>query len=252
MQHRSDDDAALTTASAPGAALVAVAWAGALLFGVSLTCFLYAYLVRYGEAAPGDAVAGPIAVDTALFSLFALHHSLFARTALKARIRQLVPPALERTVYTVIASVLFLIVCWWWVPVPGELYSIDPPWRWLAWGVQAAGVAITVVATRALDALDLAGVRAVLRARSGEPERHVPLSTSGVYAIVRHPLYFGWALLVFGAPHMTATRLVFAIVSTAYLAVAIPWEERALVAFFGPDYAAYRLKVRWRMIPGVY
>ncbi|MEO8521288.1 MAG: isoprenylcysteine carboxylmethyltransferase family protein, partial [Acidobacteriota bacterium] len=72
------------------------------------------------------------------------------------------------------------------------------------------------------------------------------------FAIVRHPLYFGWALLVCGAPDMTATRAVFAAVSTAYVAVAIPWEERGLAEAFGDAYARYRRRVRWRMLPFVY
>ena len=51
---------------------------------------------------------------------------------------------------------------------------------------------------------------------------------------------------------MTATRASFAVISTAYLALAIPWEERGLIETFGADYQAYRTKVRWRMLPGVY
>ena len=51
---------------------------------------------------------------------------------------------------------------------------------------------------------------------------------------------------------MTATRALFASSSTAYLALAIPWEERSLLQTFGRDYEAYRRKVRWRMIPGIY
>ena len=51
---------------------------------------------------------------------------------------------------------------------------------------------------------------------------------------------------------MTATRLTFAVISTAYLALAIPWEERSLVRTFGPAYTAYQTQVRWRMLPGLY
>jgi protein-S-isoprenylcysteine O-methyltransferase Ste14 len=58
--------------------------------------------------------------------------------------------------------------------------------------------------------------------------------------------------MVWGSPDMTATRATFAAVSTAYLALAIPWEERSLVRLFGRQYEAYRLKVRWRMFPGLY
>ena len=51
---------------------------------------------------------------------------------------------------------------------------------------------------------------------------------------------------------MTATRATFAIVTTLYLAIAIPWEERSLVQIFGRDYEVYCQQVRWRMLPGVY
>ena len=75
---------------------------------------------------------------------------------------------------------------------------------------------------------------------------------SGPYAWVRHPIYVGWFLMVFATPMMTATRLVFAIVSSAYLIIAIPFEERSLRHSFGEDYARYTLAVKWRMIPFIY
>jgi len=51
---------------------------------------------------------------------------------------------------------------------------------------------------------------------------------------------------------MTVNRLAFALMSLAYLAVAIPLEERALRREFGQAYDTYRRRVRWRVIPGVY
>jgi protein-S-isoprenylcysteine O-methyltransferase Ste14 len=80
----------------------------------------------------------------------------------------------------------------------------------------------------------------------------VTLETRGVYGFVRHPLYLGWVLFVFGTPVMTATRATFAVVSTMYLVIAVPWEERSLVEVFGSDYEAYQKKIRWRIVPGIY
>jgi protein-S-isoprenylcysteine O-methyltransferase Ste14 len=151
-----------------------------------------------------------------------------------------------------VASILFVLVCWWWRPVPGTLYWFDQPWRTLAFAVQAAGLVMTIHASRLLDVLDLSGVRPVQRAAANAPPRHVPLKTTGVYGFVRHPLYFAWMILVFGTPDMTATRFVFAAVSTLYLGLAIPWEERALVEVFGREYEEYRRRVRWRMVPFLY
>jgi protein-S-isoprenylcysteine O-methyltransferase Ste14 len=229
-----------------------VAWWGAAAFVASLLWFIYSYLVRYGLNPASDHAVGVVVVDVTLFSIFALHHSLFAREALKRRVQQLVPPYLERSLYTWISSLLFLIVCTAWRPVPGVAYEVTGPWQVAGFALQLAGIGLTIKASSALDMLDLAGVRPVLAARRLDPVVHVPLETTGVYAFVRHPLYFGWALFVFGSPRMTATRAVFAIVSTAYLMLAVPWEERGLIRTFGKDYEAYQRKVRWRMLPGVY
>jgi protein-S-isoprenylcysteine O-methyltransferase Ste14 len=229
-----------------------VAWSGGALFVGSLCYFLYSYLYRFGRAVPDGPVLPAAAADWLLFSLFAAHHSVFARTPAKAWVRRILPPALERSIYTVIASLMFIAVCWWWQPVPGVLYRLDQPLRGVAYAVQAAGIVLTFLGARALDVLDLAGIRAVLRARTDAGPGDVRLSTDGVFGIVRHPLYFGWALFVCAAPDMTATRAVFALVSSAYVAIAISWEERGLVEAFGAEYERYRRRVKWRMIPFLY
>jgi protein-S-isoprenylcysteine O-methyltransferase Ste14 len=228
------------------------AWFAAVSFAASLLYFLYAYLVVYGDAASGPDRAGPALVNVALFSIFALHHSLFARTGLKRWLATILPARLERSVYTLVASALFAAVCWWWMPVPGVVYSLAGPWRWGARLIFIAGVVVTLLSARRLDALDLAGVRQVLEAPEDHPRARPDLLTTGLYGMVRHPIYLGWILLMAGVADMTMTRLVFAVVSTAYLAAAIPFEERSLGETFGPDYASYQQKVRWRMLPWLY
>ena len=233
---------------------LAFAWLATGVFAVSLGYFLYAYLFTFGVVDPAGARGAwrPALINGALFTVFALHHSLCARTRFKRVVTALLPPALERALYSLVASILFLVVCAFWQPVPGALYALSGPWRWAGYAAQAAGILLTVVSSRALDVLDLSGVRQVLTSRSTvNPGQH-PLETGGVYGLVRHPLYFGWALFVFGAPDMTLTRFTFAAISTAYLAAAIPLEERSLVRTFGGDYEAYRRRVRWRMLPGIY
>lgn len=256
-------------------AQLAFAFVAAAAFAASLGYFLYAYLFLFGPAFVGvdlelwAALERPLQWNVLLFTAFALHHSVFARTGAKDLIRRLVPPALERALYTLVASILFVIVCWLWQPVPGTAWTLPGLWRWIGAGAQLAGIVLTIVGARALDVWELAGVRQVLALRAsalrrtqGRPEpgrrtagRHAPvdrlpvLKTTGLYGFVRHPLYFAWVLLVFGAPDMTMTRLSFGVISTLYLAVAIPFEERSLIETFGPSYASYRTKVRWRMIP---
>ena len=47
-------------------------------------------------------------------------------------------------------------------------------------------------------------------------------------------------------------HLTFAAITTLYLVVAVPWEERSLARTFGDDYARYTRRVRWRIVPFVY
>jgi protein-S-isoprenylcysteine O-methyltransferase Ste14 len=239
-----------------------IACVAAAAFAASLFYFLFAYLFLFGPApslsglaTPAPSGASPSAsahaaslVNLGLFTVFALHHSLFARTSLKAVVTTVIPRRMERAAYTLLASALFALVCWAWRPVEGVAWSLPGPWRWAGFTAQLSGIVLTLAAARALGVLELAGVRQVLPGST----RAQPLKTDGLYGFVRHPLYFAWMLFVFGPPDMTMTRLTFAIISTLYLAIAIPFEERSLVETFGAEYASYRGKVRWRMIPGFY
>ena len=242
----------------PGIAL-AFAWCGAAAFAGSLLFFLYSYLITFGRPAEGTGIIEAVAIDWVLFTIFALHHSVFARPAVKSRLAAWLSVPFERSIYTWIASLLFIVVCASWRRVPGQLYQLSGPAAVAGYAVQLIAILLSARSSARLDVLDLAGVRpflstvlsTVLSTRAGASE-HVPLVTTGLYGFVRHPLYFAWTLLVFAAPHMTMTRLTFAVLSTAYLAIAIPFEERALVRIFGTQYREYRRRVRWRMIPGVY
>jgi protein-S-isoprenylcysteine O-methyltransferase Ste14 len=237
----------------PPRSTLIVAWTGAGLFAASLAWFVYCYVVRFGRPAPpGNGLAAVLA-NVLLFSTFALHHSVLARNGAKRAIRRLVPPELERSLYTWVASLLFLGVCTWWRPVPGVLYQLEGAWRAVAWAMQLVGILLTIRASNALDVLNLAGVRLVLRAAgTSRAEQSPSLTTRGLYRFVRHPLYFAWALFVFSTPTMTGTHAAFAVISTAYLMIAIPWEERGLIEVFGHEYEVYRRRVKTRMIPWIY
>ena len=241
------------------------AWGGALLFALSLIYFLFTYAFTFGETQQTSPGAAAILRNLSLFAVFALHHSVFARPAVKSRLAAMVSVPDERSIYTWVASVLFIVVCAAWRDVPGALYQLSGPVALAGYAVQLVAILLTARSSARLDVLDLAGVRPFLSARTGDPfdvaqsdrelaegSAHVPLVTTGLYGFVRHPLYFAWMLLVFAAPRMTMTRLTFAVLSTSYLAIAIPFEERALIRVFGTEYREYQRRVQWRMLPGVY
>lgn len=226
----------------------AFAWIGALLFLLSLLSFgrIYGWTLR--RPAPGTwDTAWPAALgNVALFTIFAMHHSLMARTGAKAWITRLVPAELERSVYVWVASLLFLTVCWLWQPLPGLIWETTGVAFAVLSLIQMAGVVLSIQAAGIVGHWELAGLR------QPDHTKAVEFHAAGPFGIVRHPIYLGWVLIVFATPVMTSSRLLFALVSTAYLIAAIPWEEASLVQSFGERYRAYQRQMRWRLIPGVW
>jgi protein-S-isoprenylcysteine O-methyltransferase Ste14 len=224
------------------------AWVGGAVFVAALAACGYFYAVVL--ARPVDAAEGGTAAvlwNAALFSGFAAHHSIMARTGAKAWFARHLPAPIERSVYVWVSSALLVAVCWWWRPVPGLAWSIDGPLRLGLYAVQCAGVVLSGSGAAVIDALELAGIRQA----SGDT-RPVRFRIVGPFTLVRHPIYLGWVLIVCGAPLMTASRLVFAVVSSAYLVLAIPFEERSLEAAFGDEYRAYQRRVPSRLLPLVW
>ena len=236
--------------------------AGALLFVVSLAYFFIAYLTSFGVVTRDRDTASAVTWNVTIFTLFAVHHSIFARAGIRRWVAQTVPAELERSVYVWIASLLFIAVCAWWRPVAGLAWQTTGSGSWVSWAVQTAGVWLTLRSAVALDFLELAGVRRPEGLRLPDPGEsavagglqasEMEFKTAGPYGWVRHPIYAGWFLFVWGASTMTMTRLTFAIVSCLYLLIAIPIEERTMRSQAGDAYGRYMAKVRWRLMPGVY
>lgn len=234
------------------------------MFAASLASgfWLYVSLGRpVGAAALEHARPWAVAVvaNLLIFGLFALHHSALARAGAKARLTRVVPPELERTCYVWVASLLFLLVALTWQPVPGVVYQVDGWPRGILYALQASGVVLTLLAAKAIDPRELTGVQQAWRYDTdaahpapppeSEPE---PFVVRGAYGLVRHPIYLGWFLMVWPTPLMTGGRLTFAAISSFYLLIAIPWEERSLTQQYGEAYLRYTRQVRWRVLPGLY
>ena len=217
-------------------------WAGGALFVGALAFCGYSYGVTWSHAGAFDARAAGI--DAVLFSAFALHHSVFARESAKRWLSRVVPEPMLRSVYVWLASLLLIGVCGTWQPIGGEMFRHTGAWAVLHAAAQLAGLLIIVLAVRIIDPLELAGIR-----RHSEPES---LQIVGPYRWVRHPIYTGWLLLTFGPAHMTGDRLLFAGISTLYLLIAMPFEERSLRTSLGAAYEEYARRVRFRVIPYVY
>ncbi len=84
-------------------------------------------------------------------------------------------------------------------------------------------------------------------------ERKQRVITTGVYGFVRHPLYLGCMLLMFGAPLLVGSvyGLIISFIGSLALVGRIIGEEKMLVEEL-EGYEEYKNKVKYRLIPFVW
>jgi protein-S-isoprenylcysteine O-methyltransferase Ste14 len=216
-----------------------------------LATFLYAiaFVGGFGVARALDGpAAGPmlaaIGIDTALLGLFAVQHSVMARRWFKERWTRIVPVPIERSTFVLFASLALGLLMWQWRPLGGSVWRVDDAaGRATLWTLFALGWALVLVCTLLIDHLELFGVRQVWNHFRGQSHVAPRFVTPGPYRLVRHPLYLGFLLAFWATPQMTFAHLLFAFATTAYILLAIQFEERDLLRVHGRRYAEYRKQV---------
>jgi methanethiol S-methyltransferase len=224
---------------------------GVIAYVVFLATFLYAIAFVGGFAVPTrlDAnAAGPLvpslAIDTLLLTIFAVQHSVMARRWFKERWTQIVPWTIERSTFVLCASLALLLLFWQWRPIGITIWSVENPFiQAVLWSQFVTGWLTVLVVTFLINHFDLFGLRQVWLPLIGKPYTPVGFRTPAPYRYVRHPLYFGFLLAFWMTPTMTLAHLVFAIATTAYIILAIQFEERDLVSEHGQAYEEYRNRV---------
>lgn len=222
---------------------------GVLSYAIFFATFLYAigfiggFIPRSIDAAPTTDLGTALAVDIALLGLFAVQHSVMARPAFKRWWTRIVPVAAERSTYTLLSSLALILLFWQWRPIGTVVWNIESDaLRTVVYAGYACGWVLLLVSTFLINHFDLFGLRQVWLYFRGRPYTEIPFRTPALYKIVRHPLYVGWLLIFWCAPTMTAAHLLFAILTTAYILIAIRFEEHDLANAF-PEYRGYRERV---------
>jgi methanethiol S-methyltransferase len=221
---------------------------GLLCYAVFLGVFVYAIGFIGGfatptllDGAPDRPLGQALAINLGLLAAFALQHSIMARPAFKRWWTRIVPEAAERSTYVLASSLALIALFVLWEPIGGVLWSVpEGAGRTAVIGLYAFGWLLLLYTTFLIDHFDLFGLAQVWRHFTGKSYRPPQFRTPSLYRVVRHPLYIGWLVIFWAAPTMTVAHLVFAIMTTAYILIAIQLEERDLVDTFGSDYVAYR------------
>jgi len=223
---------------------------GGLSYVIFFLTFLYAIGFLGNVIVPkslDSAADGPwltaLAIDVGLLSLFAVQHSVMARQGFKRLLTSVIDPAAERSTYVLASSLALLLVFWQWRPIGGTVWEVqNTAGRAVLYGGFAFGWLLVLLTTFVINHFDLFGLRQSWRAFRGQPQAELRFVTPFLYRIVRHPLYVGWLFCFWSTPSMTVTHLLFAVMTTGYILVAIQLEERDLMRAH-PEYAEYRRQV---------
>jgi protein-S-isoprenylcysteine O-methyltransferase Ste14 len=224
---------------------------GSLSYLIFLGTFLYAvgFIGNFGVPRTLDGpatvpLAVGFAIDAGLLALFAVQHSVMARKWFKDWWTRLVPKPLERSTYVLFSSLALILLFWQWQPLGGVVWSVDDPvGRLVLRLLFAFGWGLVLVSTFLINHFDLFGLRQVWLYLLGRPYTALRFATPGPYRLMRHPLYVGWFFAFWMTPTMTLAHLLFSVATTAYILLAIQFEERDLVREHGETYESYRRAV---------
>ncbi len=176
------------------------------------------------------------------FLFFAVIHSVLATGYIKKKAEKWMGNKFRfyRLVYSILSFFTFAPAFLIWATYADStppVYAIPQLFYPIIILIRLLAIGMFVYAALQTDILDLIGIRQL----QGNVKNI--MITSGVYGIVRHPIYTGGIILLFTKMEMSQLDLAAIVLVSIYFLIGAFVEERRLLAVFGEEYVKYQQQV---------
>ena len=126
-------------------------------------------------------------------------------------------------------------------------FALEPGIETALTAIRGLGVLVLILALREYDLGLFSGLKQIRAgkqgaATNGDEDGDEPLVTDGLHRFVRHPLYLGVIMILWGGA-VSDFGLATAVWGSLYLFIGARHEERSLSALYGEAYADYKRRV---------
>lgn len=225
---------------------------GIIAYFVFLIAFLYAIGFVGNIIVPKSIDSGAettlfssILINVILLSVFALQHSIMARPRFKKWFTTIISPAMERSTYILLSSLALLVMYWQWQPITTIVWETESKIViYILTGIFFLGWLMVLLSTFMINHFELFGLAQIFDNLKNKKTPNPKFQTNYLYKIVRHPIMLGFIIAFWATPIMTVGHLLFTIVTTIYILIAVKYlEEKDLKKFIGKKYEVYQQEV---------
>ncbi|MEM6619140.1 MAG: isoprenylcysteine carboxylmethyltransferase family protein [Pseudomonadota bacterium] len=235
----------------PGRGRIALALAFGVVvhsvFGIAILTMIAA--MYFGMAESFGQVSWPWAgaVNAMLLIQFPLVHSLLLTGPGGRLLRRIVPgrhgQTLATSTYAIVASIQLLLLFGLWTPSGVVWWEAQGAAAWIMTGLYALAWVILVKAIFDAGVELQSGALGWMSLLQDIAPRFPDMPTTGLFRLLRQPIYVAFALTLWTVPTWTPDQLAVAVALTAYCLLAPILKERRLQSRYGERFRAYRERV---------